>query len=173
MIEHFSTKSAPCRGQCFLRTLTWNWRPTEGIAVLAKTDAVYLMFRSRSWPTEYGPIITQRIPIAWTPCTLGGRRPWFRCEAYSNGKYCGRRVALLYSAGGVFACRHCHDLAYDCQNETPFLRSIRRTRKIRMGFGASFSFAEPFPDKPPGMHWRTYLRMRVAAGESIALHDQP
>src|SRR6516165_8145128 len=87
-------------GQCFLHTLTWNWRPTEGMAVLAKTDAVYLMFRSRSWPTEYGPTITQRIPIAWTPCTLGGSRPWFRCEAYSNGRYCGRRVALLYSAAG-------------------------------------------------------------------------
>jgi hypothetical protein len=123
-------------GQCFLHTLTWNWRPTEGIAVLAKTDAVYLMFRSRSWPGEYGPTITQRIPIAWTPCTLGGRRPWFRCEAYSNGKY------------------------------------IRRVRKIRMRLGAGFSFAEPFPEKPPGMHWRTYLRMRVAAGESIAIYDR-
>jgi hypothetical protein len=39
--------------------------------------------------------------------------------------------------------------------------------------GGGFSFAEPFPDKPPGMHWQTYLRMRVAAGESIALYDQP
>ena len=46
----------------------------------------------------------------------------------------------------------------------PYLRSIRRVRKIRMRLGAGFSFAEPFPDKPPGMHWRTYLRMRVAAG---------
>jgi hypothetical protein len=42
-----------------------------------------------------------------------------------------------------------------------------------MRLGAGFSFAEPFPDKPPGMHWRTYLRMRVAAGESIAIYDQP
>jgi hypothetical protein len=119
-------------GQCFLHTLTWNWQPTEGIGVLTKADAVVLMFRSRSWPGEYGPTITQRIPIAWTPCTLGGRRPWFRCEAYSNGMYCGRRVALLYSAGRVFACRHCRGLAYDCQNETPRLRWIRRGRKIRM-----------------------------------------
>ena len=54
-----------------------------------------------------------------------------------------------------------------------FLRGIRRARKIRMRLGAGFSFAEPFPEKPPGMHRRTYLRMRVAAGESIALHDQP
>ena len=73
-------------GQCFLHTLTWNWRPTEGIAVLAQADAVVLMFRSRSWRGEYGPTITQRILIDWTPCTLGGSRPWFRCEAYSNGR---------------------------------------------------------------------------------------
>jgi hypothetical protein len=61
-------------GQCFLHTLTWNWQPTEGIGVLTKADAVVLMFRSRSWPGEYGPTITQCIPIAWTPCTPGGRR---------------------------------------------------------------------------------------------------
>jgi hypothetical protein len=36
-------------------------------------------------------------------------------------------------------------------------------RKIRMRLGAGFSFAEPFPEKPPRMHWRTYLRMRAAA----------
>src|ERR1700720_2755307 len=39
-----------------------------------------------------------------------------------------------------------------------------------MRLGAGFSFAEPFLDKPPKMHWRTYLRMRVA-GVSIALYD--
>ena len=134
-------------GQCFSHPPTWMWQPTEGIAVLTKADAVYLMFRSRFWQRDYGPTITQRIPIAWTSCTLGGRRPWFRCEAYSD---CGRRVALLYSAGGVFACRHCYGLVYDCQNETPWVRSFRRARKIRMRLGTGFSFAEPFPDKPPG-----------------------
>jgi hypothetical protein len=65
---------------------------------------------------------------------------------------------------GIFACRHCHDLSYESQNETPTLRSIRRVRKIRMRLGTGFSFAEPFPEKPRGMHWRTYQRMRAAAG---------
>ena len=72
---------------------------------------------------------------------------------------------MLYSHGEVFACRHCHRLTYESQNETPFLRSVRRARKIRMRLGAGFSFAEPFPEKPPRMHWRTYRRMRAAAGE--------
>jgi hypothetical protein len=82
-------------------------------------------------------------------------------------------VAILYSGGGAFACRHCYRLVYTSQNETPYLRAIRRVRKIRMRLGAGFSFAEGFPDKPPRMHRRTYLRMRAAAGESIAIYDQP
>jgi hypothetical protein len=88
----------------FAHFLTWLGAPTEGIAVLAEGNAVLLVFRSRSFGGEYGEQMAQRVPITWTPCALGGRRPWFRCEARRNGGYCGRRVALLlYSAGGIFA----------------------------------------------------------------------
>ena len=153
-------------GNCFPHSLTWLREPTEGIGVLAEARAVVLMFRSRSFGGGYGPRITHRVPITWTPCALGGRRPWFRCEARRNGSYCGRRVALLYSAGGVFACRHCHQLSYESQKETPRLRSIRRARRIRMRLGAGFSFAEPFPDKPRGMHWKTYRWLCAADGGS-------
>jgi hypothetical protein len=153
-------------GNCFPHFLTWLGEPTEGIGVLAEAGAVVLMFRSRSFGGGYGPRITHRVPITWTPCALGGRRPWFRCEARRNGSYCGRRVALLYSAGGVFACRHCHQLSYESQKETPRLRSIRRARRIRMRLGAGFSFAEPFPDKPRGMHWKTYRWLCAADGGS-------
>jgi hypothetical protein len=71
--------------------------PTEGVDVVTEADAVVLIRRSRSWGGEFGQIIRQRVPITWTPCSLGGRRPWFRCDAYYRGRYCGRRVALLYS----------------------------------------------------------------------------
>jgi hypothetical protein len=152
-----------CTGQRFSQPLTWTWMPTEGVDVVIEADAVVLIRRSLSWGGEFGQ--RQRVPITWTPCSLGGRRPWFRCDAYYRGRYCGRRVALLYSGGGPFACRHCRRLAYASQNETPTLRAINRVRKIRMRLGGGFSFAEPFPEKPPRMHWRTYLRMRAAAGE--------
>jgi len=77
-------------------------------------------------------------------------------------------VAIIYSGGELFACRHCNKLAYASQNETPPVRAIRRARKIRMRLGTGFSFAEPFPDEPPGMHWRTCLRMRPAAARIAA-----
>ena len=137
-------------GQRFSRPLTRMSGPTVGINVLIEADAVVLMFRSQIWGGESGRIIRQRVPITWTPCTLGGRRPWFRCDAYSRGRYCGRRVAMLYSHGELFACRHCHRLTYESQNETPFLRSVRRARKIRMRLGAGFSFAEPFRETTCG-----------------------
>ena len=35
-----------------------------------------------------------------------------------------------------------------------------------MSLGGGFSFSEKFPEKPRGMHWRTYLRMRAAAGKA-------
>ncbi|MGL5097534.1 MAG: hypothetical protein ACRDD1_18245 [Planctomycetia bacterium] len=44
--------------------------------------------------TEYA------VRLDGTPCTLGGRRPWFRCPT------CDRWAAILYS-GAVFQCRNC------------------------------------------------------------------
>jgi hypothetical protein len=105
-----------CAGQHLGHPLTWMGEPTEGIGVLVKADAVVL-FRSRRWGGGYGEFITQRVPVTWTLCALGGRRPWFRCDVYSRDRYCGRRVALLHSAGGLFACRHCRGLVYASQQE--------------------------------------------------------
>jgi hypothetical protein len=102
--------------------------------------------------------VEQSVSLTWTPCALGGRRPWFLCPT------CSRRVALLYSSGGLFACRHCFGLAYACQQENPTLRAIRRVRKDRMRLGGGFSFAGPFPERPRGMHARTYRRLRAMAG---------
>jgi hypothetical protein len=57
------------------------WVPTEGVDVVIEADAVVLLFRSRSWGGKFGQIIRPRVPITWTLFALGGRRPWFRCDA--------------------------------------------------------------------------------------------
>jgi hypothetical protein len=40
----------------------------------------------------------QRVPIAWTECHLGGRRPWFICSVCnrrdSAALHCGRTICL-------------------------------------------------------------------------------
>lgn len=98
------------------------------------------------------------MPVTWTACNFGGRRPWFRCPGFSNGSPCGRRVAKIYMRGRYFRCRRCHGLAYPSQTVTLGDRPLDRAQKIRMRLGGSANMTEPFPGKPKGMHWQTYWR---------------
>ena len=66
---------------------------------------------------------------------------------------------MLYAAGELFACRSCYGLAYESQQQDPPDRALLKAQKIRMRLGGSGCPADLFPDKPKGMHWRTYDRM--------------
>ena len=85
----------------------------------------------------------QRVPIVWTDCYLGGRRPWFLCG-------CGRRVAILYAAGS-YQCRHCSGLAYRSQGQPLRYRALSKAQKIRMQLGGTPSCMDPFPGRPRRM----------------------
>src|SRR5437762_1656119 len=104
-------------GQYFSWSWTCGGEPSGNIKVQTELAAVILVYRSRSWGATEWKSIEQRVPITWTPCHLGGERPWFTCAVYSGGRYCGRRVAVLYGAGELFACRRCYGLAYASQQE--------------------------------------------------------
>jgi hypothetical protein len=71
-------------------------------------------------------------------------------------------VALLYLAGELFACRRCYDLAYASQQESLWCRGLGKAQKIRMQLGGSPNMVDVFPDRPKGMHWKTYDRLRRA-----------
>jgi hypothetical protein len=150
-------------GQYFYSLWARGGEPSGRINVRTECDAVVLIYRSRSRGAGEWKSIEQRVLIAWTTCHLGGRRPWFVCSAYSNGRYCGRRAAVLYGAGQLFACRRCYGLAYESQQETPMQRGVSKAQKIRMRLGGSVNLFEPFPEKPKRMHWLTYLRLRARA----------
>jgi len=142
----------------------WSWsrngEQTGSIQVHAEENQVRLVYNHRRddepWKFENYPVAIDR-----TPCNYGGSRVWFRCPA----KGCGRRVAILYG-GEIFACRHCYKLAYESQREAPHDRALRCTQAIRVKLGGSPSLAEAFPEKPKGMHWRTYNKLCVKAGEA-------
>ena len=149
----------------------WNCAgmPAGRIGVRTEPDSVILTFNSRgSGSSEWRPV-EQRVPIVRTTCHLGGRRPWFLCTASPRGQYCGRRVAKLYLGGSaVFACRHCYGLVYASQQESPVDRATSQAQKIRQRLGGSANLIDdPFPEKPRGMHWRTYgrLQQRATAAE--------
>jgi hypothetical protein len=139
------------------RWFMWRWsidgEEVASIQIRVGADRVTLNYRARSHGEEWQPL-EYPVYLEWTPCHLGGRRAWFRCPA----RGCGRRVAVLYG-GTIFACRHCHQLAYASQRETPDDRAMRRAGKIRQRLGWEPGIANPEGDKPKGMHWRTFQKM--------------
>ena len=141
------------------RWFMWKWssngEEVASIQIRTEADRVILNYRSRSNDGAWQPM-EYPVTLAWTPCHLGGRRAWFLCPA----RGCGRRVAILFG-GSIFACRHCHKLAYQCQRETDDDRAMRRADTIRRRLGWETRIAKLRGDKPKGMHGRTFERLKA------------
>jgi hypothetical protein len=143
--------------------LSWsvNGEVVGSIQMLAEFDRVVLRYRhqryGQDWKSAEYPVSLDR-----TLCNYGGERIWFLCPAWG----CSRRVAVLY-LGSIFACRQCLQLVYESQREAPHNRALSRVQSIREKLGGSGSTADDFPDKPKGMHWRTYNRLFAEAEEAL------
>jgi hypothetical protein len=96
------------------RPLVMNGEEAGSVGVRCEHDAVLLVIRIRQCDDDEGVIVKQRVPIAWTPCHFGGRRPWFVCTAFGGARgYCGRKVGVVYiRRNGLFMCRKCWDLVH-------------------------------------------------------------
>jgi hypothetical protein len=137
-------------------SLRWSraGRQTGSIGGVAYSDRVIFFYRHRRGVSGEWEDIKETVVLDWTPCNLGGERPWFICP----GAGCGRRVAILYGPGKYFLCRHCYDLVYESQRENAMYRALHKAQSIRKRLGGSANMMEPFPEKPKGMHWKTYER---------------
>ena len=75
---------------------SWPWtsggEPSGTINVRTEVDEVVLIYCVRSFLAGWKSI-EQRVPITWTHCHLGGRRPWFICSARTQR-------TILRAAGG-------------------------------------------------------------------------
>ncbi len=148
------------------RSINWRWltndEVTSWMQIAVEEGRVVLNYKHCQGEGEWTP---QKYPIEieWTRCNYGGYRAWFRCPA----RHCGRRVAVLFG-GRIFACRQCHQLAYESQREPPHYRALHRAQAIRMRLGGSGSMADPFPPKPKGMHRRTYWKLFQRAEDADA-----
>jgi hypothetical protein len=145
--------------QCFSLAWTCDGELMASIYVRTESHGVILHYSSVSHDESLNNV-EQRVAIVWTPCHFGGQRPFFLCSFDAKGAQCGRQVSKLYGGGRLFACRHCYRLAYASQRETVSQRGRRKAQKIRMRLGGSPSRLNEFPEKPRGMHWRTYHRWR-------------
>ena len=122
------------------------WNNGSNIVIETKPGAIELFYGiSRNEQPREDVHIT--VPLSWSSCNYGEKRPWFICP----GKGCGRRVAKLYLAGKYFLCRHCHNLTYLSQRQTKAFRLLDKAQKICRRLGANNCndlFGTP---KPKGM----------------------
>ncbi|RRV36861.1 hypothetical protein EGJ86_14605 [Pseudomonas sp. o96-267] len=140
------------------RSLEWAWwRRGEKVASIGITiesrHSLRLRYQSRS---RGGDPIQHDYPVAigWTPCHLGGERPWLHCPN------CARRVAKLYG-GAVFICRHCMRLNYPSQQASKRDRAMDRVWTLRHKLGCDagpFDYPAEYIRRPKGMHQKTFAR---------------
>jgi len=140
-------------GSCFIAR--WIVRGVEqaAVSVRAELDRIVVSYRhqynGKPWESLEYPIFLER-----TQCHYGGTRVWFQCPRLG----CGRRVAVLYS-GRLFLCRHCRQLAYESQRESPLDRALARTQALHFRMGGDGSVIDGEPFKRKGMHQKTYDRL--------------
>ena len=129
----------------------WKWSSGPSVRLEVLDDAVRVSCRVDGEPLSYAITLTR------TRCHYGGSRPWFHCPEPG----CGRRSAVLFLPRRSFACRRCSGLAYQTQHESPDGRLLLKAQRIWERLGCEFGEEEP--EKPKGMHWRTFERLTEAA----------
>lgn len=159
-------KRAGCLKPGFCGQSTWSRGETviATICFRVEIDAsgvmhVRLLYKTRD-RNEAWQDMDYRVNLDWTPCHYGGSQAWFRCPS------CHRRVATIYG-GKVFACRHCHRLAYDSQNERPDDREGRQVDKLRDRLKWQPGLLHGKEWKPKWMRWRTYYRLEAQYDERM------
>lgn len=141
--------------------LSFNWKWSRNgedignINIRTESNRVFLNYRTRSNGGEWQPK-DYPVYIDYTECQFGGKRAWFRCPVVG----CGKRVAILYG-GSVFACRHCHQLAYQSQREHAGDRATRRADRIRDRLGWEPGILNGNGPKPKRMRRRTFERLQA------------
>jgi len=142
-------------------TLSWSRgdEQTGWIRYQVYGSYLRLIYRSRSHGEEWQNM-DERIYFQRTPCHYGGERLWFSCPQ------CHKRIAVIYGHGSRFLCRHCYDLPYTSQSESRLERMMRKARKIRRRLDADIDIDFPILEKPKGMHWKTYNRLKFSEEKS-------
>ncbi len=138
-------------------TVTWD----GGSSIDIVKDRTGILLEYSVFDGEDREEHSEHLVVQRTRCHFGGSRAWWFCPR------CGRRCTILYG-GRRFLCRHCHDIRYRSQSESKGERLLRRAERIRTRLGGSGVVFDAFPDKPKGMHQKTYRRLRHEAEEAKA-----
>ena len=139
-------------------TFSWSNKGEQSGAIgfLTEEHGLRLNFRSRMRGDDWEDV-EQFIAFDYSPCHYGGKRIWLSCPN------CFSRVTCVYGGEEHFWCRQCYELNYQSQHEDYFDRQISKAHEIRKNLGGEPGLSSPFPDKPKGMHWKTYWKLHQQA----------
>jgi hypothetical protein len=132
-------------------------------------DAAFIDFAHDTRDTRSPERISYRISLTSSQPNYGGRRYWFCCPGT------GKRAAKLFlpRGGHQFLSREAYRLGYACQRETRTDRLMRNARRLHRELGGKGdALEEDAPEKPKGMHWRTYERKLAALTEAVGAADE-
>ena len=76
-------------------------------------------------------------------------------------------MAILYG-GGIFACRHCHRLAYASSREDMSDRTMRRADRLRERLGWAPGILNAQGAKPKWTRWQTFDRLTEQHDQLVA-----
>ena len=139
--------------------ITWQWksecRGTSTISIFVLENRIKLVYYADN------EMIQEYIYLSTTPCNYGGVRYWFYCPV------CNQRVAKLYIKTKRFLCRNCNNLSYYSSNirKNKLYEIDYKIENILRKLGTEKNdyeyLVEYWPQKPKGMHNRTYLDLKV------------
>jgi hypothetical protein len=105
--------------------------------------------------------LPQQIWISWTPCHLGGERPWIHCP------YCRKRVARLFKGLAGYFCRDCvGNPPYESQLRNDRSRTYLRAYRLRQRIGGGRPVVDAIPARPYRM-WRRAYKNIIAEIERL------
>lgn len=145
------------------RAGSWQWKFSSGseasitYIVSPERQGVNLQYTTGDKHYDY------LVSVVTTQPNYGGARYWWLCPS------CNKRVRILYG-GKIFACRKCHNLTYETtQTGGDRMTTIdNRLYNIRRKLGAKGGIHDQLPERPKGMHDKTYSRLMC---EYFNLHD--
>ena len=156
-------------------SLSWSRRGVKigSVSYSCSCDEVQLSYTLTDSITQQQTKHAYSVQLSQSPCHFGGSRSWLVCPRVG----CGRRVASLYLAGGVFWCRHCHQLGYESQQVVQRDRHTLKADKIRDKLKWEAGILNGAGLKPKHMHWRTYWRLyaehqRLVGGICAAMNQR-
>ena len=158
-------------GECVASAWTWTNTRTGGARATIAYEA-NLVDQNAAWVrlhyTVSGKPEDYRVWLRRVPCRFGGYRWWWQCPRT------GQNSAKLYlpPGGTMFLSRRAYRMAYLSERGGPVDRSHRRQARLYAKLGKQYVlFDECPPNRPKGMHRRTYERLEAEAMAAIDRHN--